>query len=246
MKKNFTKKLAMAICFCLLAGVTCMADSFTLYSDRDEYMGNVLAADWEFGSFNKTGNNNKTPIKWDFEINWLNSENDPGNGELIMSLFNGNGGLMQSPTVTDGVLSFHHNSANKLDMSFDADFIDTFYLEFDPHSSWSADTSFIVAMSYWYNGEIFSSNNIATLDKNGSFFGIAFEDGAYLTEISFTATGTKNNGYKVTAGFGGEAEDEELEFLDGPSEVPEPGTFLLLGTGIIGLGIAAKRKLTQK
>jgi len=31
-----------------------------------------------------------------------------------------------------------------------------------------------------------------------------------------------------------------------PSQAPEPGTILLLGTGIIGLGFAAKRKMTKK
>jgi len=34
--------------------------------------------------------------------------------------------------------------------------------------------------------------------------------------------------------------------LDGTPEVPEPGTILLLGTGIIGLGLVAKRKLNKK
>ena len=31
-----------------------------------------------------------------------------------------------------------------------------------------------------------------------------------------------------------------------PTETPEPGTILLLGTGIIGLGIIAKRKMGKK
>ena len=153
-------------------------------------------------------------------------------------------------------------------------YIDSLYFNITPWSSWSADLYFTVHAEYVFEGVIHTSDEVIT-DVNNNFWGISLQEGAYLTMINFSGAlisnpnGTPNNGYRMTMGFGGDFCDENdtsswcykgggdcddfwpgtpewYEAGCGNEEVPEPGTIFLLGTGIIGLGIVARRKMAKK
>lgn len=152
-------------------------------------------------------------------------------GKLTMSNFNGGGGLMEVPQGGSGTMTFWHNSANNYAISFgNADFVNSFYMGVAPHSSWSAAIHFAATATYMYNGKEYTTDTFG-IDQNNAFFGIALEEGAYLTAINFWSTGTPNNGYKITAGFGG---NENVAN-------PEPATLAVLGLGLIGLALVRKR-----
>jgi hypothetical protein len=120
------------------------------------------------------------------------------------------------------------------------------------------------------------SSDVTITDVDNAFWGIVLEEGEYLTLINYTAAfnvenlkpGTPNNGYRMDLGFGGErlcdpndplcgkgggdcddyfeGSPEWIELGCGGGEVPEPGTIFLLGTGIVGLGVIARRKMAKK
>lgn len=228
--------LALAVAFLFAANAK--ADMATVYTDADLYKTTVEQSEWKFGTFKQEGNN-KSPIKWSFNVT---NGSEQGNGTLVMSNFNGAGGLMEAPAANeDGSLSFWHNSANKWSISFVDAVIDSFYLVVEPHSSWSAAIKFTVTASYWLDGVGYTTAAV-TLDKNNSFFGIALEDGAYLTGIEFWSTGTPNNGYKMDMGFGGNNEGSSTGTSAG---TPEPATFLILGFGAVGAGFASRRRMKK-
>ena len=132
-------------------------------------------------------------------------------------------------------MTFWHNSANNYALSFgDADFIDSFYMNVAPHSSWSAAIHFMITADYWLDGVKYTTDAM-TLNSAHSFFGIALDEGAYLAGINFWSTGTPNNGYKIEAGFGGN------EMPETPSSTPEPATLAIIGLGFAGLGMARRR-----
>ena len=174
--------------------------------------------------------------------------------------------------ANDLLLLFSFNDTvppvNELDLIY----IDSFYTGLDKWSSWSAGLKFEVTATYWLDGTLETVQG-KTLDVNNQFFGIALDAGAYLVSVNFQQTGgTPNNGYLMDLGFGGKKCDPNdltcggLSECDDPYElgcpcnpglgldpapgcestVPEPGSILLLGTGIVGLGLVARRKLGKK
>ncbi|MCL2710629.1 MAG: PEP-CTERM sorting domain-containing protein [Planctomycetaceae bacterium] len=235
--KNCVVGLALAVAFLVAANAQADIVSFT---DKDAYMESVGASEWTFGKFTQRGDDEKAPITWDFT---MSNQVGEFTGLLTMSAFSGNGGLMMGPTVdNDGVLKFHHNSANYFEILFDSDafFDESFYLEFDPHSSWSSADKFVLTATYQQYGADTATTILADITRDDTFFGLALEGEAYLTSISFlSTTGTPNNGYLVTAGFSGSIVPEPAPII------PEPATLVMFGLGLAGLGVARRRAMKK-
>ena len=77
-------------------------------------------------------------------------------------------------------------------------------------------------------------------DKNGSW-SFAYFSGVFTENINLTSS----YGYAgyYTESYGNLGSGNLSGIPDGVSPVPEPGTLLMLGTGLIGLGGAIRRKI---
>ena len=85
-------------------------------------------------------------------------------------------------------------------------------------------------------GQVF--NQVFSVDTNGqNFFGITAGDGAVINSVTIQALGNTTFAQINQWRLGG--------FSTPQSEVPEPATLLLLGTGLVGSASALRRRLNK-
>jgi hypothetical protein len=85
-------------------------------------------------------------------------------------------------------------------------------------------------------GQVF--NQVFTVDANGqNFFGIQAGDGAVINSVTVQALGNTTFGDISQWRVGG--------FANPQTEVPEPATLLLLGTGLAGTASALRRRFNK-
>ena len=236
--RRLTLTLVCAIAFLFAANVK--ADVLTLYNDQARFNSEVAASDWAFDTFWRpdgisNGDIGKSPDNWNFTIS--NGTTD-ATGQLIFRNYDGKGGDI--PFVNDkGELVIHHTSAKEFDIAFtfgfgSVDFVNSFYFDIEPHSSWNPNAPFKVEADYYIGDDKYTTGAVSLVENN-SFWGInLLDEGAYLSEIRIwsTADGNQNNGYWINMGFGSDA----------PASTPEPATLAILGMGLAGLGAARARR----
>ena len=136
------------------------------------------------------------------------------------------------------VLSIFGDYSTGIKIVFDGtNLINSFYID---NFRTAHSNSYLVTANYALQGGG-SASFSDIYDKSNEFWGVTFADGASLTSIELTVSGHPG-GYIGNIGIYGSGSGSGGD----PSDVPEPGSILLLGTGLLGLGLAAKRKLTSK
>ena len=223
-------------------------------SDRESYLGGVHGSDWVFFSVGEhTGGKGSNPwTQWTYVI--TNELEDFTMGAIYSNNFNGNGhsgaGTGEAGVLGNGTGYMSHNSANNFTMSFMDPFVDSFYINLTPWSSYSAADAFDLTVSYWDSDNVLQTvTTKQTFTDSTPFLGFTLDNGAYLASVFFTSIGTGNNGYLIGGmGFGDNGfYEHNPDILQPPTDggttaTPEPATMLVVGLGLAGLGFARARR----
>ena len=224
-------------------------------TDRDTYLGGVHGSDWIFSGIKEhTGGKGGNPwTQWTYNI--TSTLENTTTGAIYSNNFNGNGasgaGTGEAGVSVIGTGYMSHNSANNFKMSFDDPFVNSFYINLTPWSSYSAADAFDLTILYWDSDSVLQTVTIKqTFTDTTPFLGINLDNGAYLASVFFASIGTGNNGYLIAGmGFGDNGFYDHNPDIDHPptdggsvTVTPEPATMLVIGLGLAGLGLAARRK----
>jgi len=237
MKINHIFSLCLAVTLFVTANAK--AEIVTSYTDWDTYKQLAGQSEWALigsADFDKE----KAPYFNTFTLtNVLDLNYGDGSapqtleGTYTMNSWDGMGAGYSHTLHGTGIdtgMSFSHNSANQFGIQTPDGYINAFYLNVGTHANEASTQNSYNITFYGADGAAFQTiNNIAF-----GFAGFVFDDGQYLNRFEITTNGNKNTGYTFDVVLG-----------DGTAAVPEPGTMLLFGAGLVGLGFGYRRKFKK-